>query len=95
MEEVLVFGDKEDVVMCKKLVCVLIVLIAVVGLVVPASADYWIGDKRMDDNGDGTYTATLTGLDAGSRQEFKIVNRVWDDEIEQYVDTWIPGSSEY
>lgn len=32
----------------------------------------------MTDNGDGTYTATLTGLLAGGRYEFKITDSTWD-----------------
>ena len=89
--------------MCKKLFFMLMVL-AVAGLAVPARAEYslagswngWTpGIDLMTEVAPGELSGTLTGLTAGSRQEFKIVNRVWDDEIEQYVDTWIPGSSEY
>lgn len=92
--------------MCKKLTFMLMVL-AVVGLTVPASAvdpcnvlrgdwNGWAGNADlMTDNLDGTFSATLTGLGAGSRQTFKIVNRTWDDMLEQWVETWIPGSSTY
>lgn len=59
----------------------MLMVLAVVGLVVPASAaDYWLpGDwngwatnvDQMTDNGDGTFSATLTGFDADSFHEFK------------------------
>jgi hypothetical protein len=90
--------------MCKKLIFMLIVL-AVVGLAVPASAaDYYLaggwngwgwssgsfvlGDlDPMTDNGDGTYSGTVTGLGAGARQEFKI--------YESEMETWYPGSNSW
>jgi len=66
--------------MCKKSIFMLIVL-AVVGLAVPASAtDCWVrGDwngwglvDQMTNNGDGTFTGTVTGLTPGSRHLFKV-----------------------
>jgi hypothetical protein len=91
-EEVLVFLEEEGgCIMCKKLIFMLIVL-AVVGLAVPAiAADYWLrGDwngwgiqDEMTNNGDGTFSGTLTGLAAGSRHEFKL----YDSDL----DTWLPG----
>lgn len=66
--------------MCKKLFLMLMVL-TVVGLAVPASAaNYYLpgewngwnpGADQMTDNGDGTFSATVTGLEPGSRQKFK------------------------
>jgi hypothetical protein len=101
-EEKVFFNEgRRRSIMYKKLVFMLIVL-AVVGLAVPASAEYvlrgswngWAGNADlMTDNSDGTYSYTLTGQTG--RQEFKVVHRVWNDETELWDETWIPGSSTY
>jgi len=77
--------------MCKKLTFMLMVL-AVVGLAVPASATYWLrgdwngwGDdvnfpqNPMTEAG-GVYSGTVTGLTVDSLQEFKF----YDDIMEEY-----------
>ena len=65
----------------------LLLMLAVLALVVPANAAYYIaGDFNgwaadgllMTDNLDGTYTATVAGLDTGSRHEFKVTDGTWD-----------------
>ncbi|MFH1370706.1 MAG: PEP-CTERM sorting domain-containing protein [Planctomycetota bacterium] len=93
-------NDNEEggVDMCKKLFFMLIVL-AVVGLAVPASAaDYWKpGDwngwatnvDQMTDNGDGTFSNTITGLVPGSRHEFKF----YESESETLYPGAGPGNS--
>ena len=86
--------------MCKKLTFMLMVL-AIVGLAVPASAGQWLrGDWNgwgddvnfptqdpMTDNLDGTFTRTMTGFTASERVGFK----VYDDIME----TWYPGSNSW
>jgi hypothetical protein len=56
-------------------------------LVIPTRADYYLAGEfngwtsngnLMSDNGDGTYTATVTGLTAGARYEFKVTDGTWD-----------------
>jgi hypothetical protein len=63
-----------------------LVVLAVLGLVASVNADRYIaGDfngwtsngNLMTDNGDGTFTATLTGISAGLH-EFKITDGSWD-----------------
>jgi hypothetical protein len=62
-------------------------LLMVLAVAAPVSADYYIaGDfngwnpagQMMTDNLDGTFSATITGLDAGSRHEFKVTQGTWD-----------------
>ena len=59
----------------------------VLAVVIPAGADYYIaGDfngwnsagQLMIDNGDGTYSATVSGLVGGARHEFKVTQGTWD-----------------
>ena len=68
---------------------VLIVLMALVvaAMTVPANAGYYLagefngwnpGSTEMMDNGDGTFSYTITGLTAGERGEFKITEGNWD-----------------
>jgi len=80
--------------MCKKLLC-LVTLVLVLGLAVPASATYYLaGDWNawdntadpMTDGGAGVHSATLT-LDPDARYEFKI----YDDIME----TWYPVSNSW
>jgi len=90
--------------MCKKLFFMLVVL-AVAGIAVPASAadpNYslagsWNGwTPRVDmmtEGSPGELSGTLTGLTAGSRQTFKVVKTAWNAITEVYDETWIPGSS--
>ncbi len=73
--------------MCKKLTFMLMVL-AVVGLAVPASATYWVGGEPMTDNGDGTHSVTLTGLGAGAHYDFNI----YDDVS---LETWPSGANSW
>ncbi len=70
----------------KKVWCGLMVLVVLV-LAAPAGAAYylagefngWTSDGQlMTDNGDGTYTATITDLGAGARYEFKVTDGTWD-----------------
>lgn len=62
-------------------------VLAVLALAVPSNADYYIAGsfndwnasgQIMNDNGDGTYWAAITGLTAGARYEFKITQGTWD-----------------
>ncbi len=63
----------------------LIVLVVIV-LAAPVNAAYYVAGEfngwdpagqLMDDNLDGTYSATVTGLTAGSREEFKVTDGTW------------------
>ncbi len=65
----------------------ILMAIVVMALSMSAHAGYYIageyngwdaGANEMTDNGDGTYSYTVTGLDAGQRQEFKITDGTWD-----------------
>jgi Concanavalin A-like lectin/glucanases superfamily len=71
----------------KKFLLMLMVL-AVMGFAVPVSAAYylagefngWTPDGQlMTDNLDGTYSATVSGMTADSRYEFKVTNGTWDE----------------
>ena len=71
--------------MMKKYLFMFVVL-AALGLVAPVSADYylagsfngWIADGQlMTDNSDGTYSATVIGLTADAREEFKVTDGTW------------------
>jgi len=62
-----------------------LILLAVVGMVAPVNAAYYVaGDfngwnaagNLMTDNLDGTYSVSLTGISAG-RHEFKVTNGTW------------------
>ncbi len=64
----------------------LIVLVVIV-LAAPVNAAYHIAGsfnewnpagQLMTDNSDGTYSATVTGLTAGERYEFKVTDGTWD-----------------
>lgn len=63
------------------------VVLAVVSLCVPVEAGYYLagefngwnaGSDEMTDNGDGTYSLTITGLTDGQRGEFKVTQGNWD-----------------
>ncbi len=69
----------------RKILLTLIVA-CVIGLTVPANADYYLAGgfnswdpagQLMTDNSDGTFSATVTGLDAGVRYEFKVTDGTW------------------
>ena len=89
--------------MMKKCLFMLMVL-AVLGLTAPANALYLAGDfngwtsngQEMTDNLDGTYTATVSGLDAGSRHEFKVTDGTWDWARPESGNSWLfaDGSGE-
>ncbi len=74
---------------------VLLMLVVLVGTVVPANAAYYVRgefnnwggdyDTLMVDDGDGTFSATVTGLTPGDRTEFKVAEDAW-------VNAW-PGSN--
>jgi len=90
--------------MCKKLVFMLMVL-AVVGLAVPASADMWlvgdwtgwqtgVGDpaNRMTPIGDGTYTIDKT-FDPSAFHQFKVIDATQDPISEAWtILTWYGGN---
>ena len=70
----------------KKFLFMLVVL-AALGLVAPVSADYYLAGsfngwdaagQLMTDNFDGTYSATVTGMTASNREEFKVTDGTWD-----------------
>ncbi len=74
--------------MMKKALCVCLVL-AIAGLVAPASASYYLagqfngwnaaGNEMMEtSSGSGIWSLSLTGLEPGQRQEFKVTNGSWD-----------------
>ncbi len=71
--------------MMKKFLFMLMIL-AIVGLTAPANADYYLAGEfnnwdpagqLMTDNLDGTYSATVSGLTADSRYEFKVTVGDW------------------
>ncbi len=71
--------------MMKKFLFMLMVL-AIVGLTAPASADYYLAGEfngwneagqLMNDDGGGMYSATVSGLTADSRYEFKVTVGDW------------------
>ncbi len=71
--------------MMKKFLFVLMVM-AIVGLTAPASADYYLAGEfngwtpagqMMNDDGGGMYSATVSGLTADSRYEFKVTVGDW------------------
>ena len=73
----------------KRMICGLMVL-AVVAICVPVEASYYVAggfnswgvdSDIMTDNGDGTYSLTVTGLDAGYRSEFKITDGTWTNAV--------------
>ena len=66
----------------------MLMVVAVMGLVAPVSADYYLAGsfnlwdpagQLMNDNLDGTYSATVSGLTVGNKEEFKVTNGTWGD----------------
>ncbi len=64
----------------------MLVVLAVLGLVAPVNADYYLAGsfngwdaagQLMTNNSDGTYSATVTGLTGGAREEFKVTDGTW------------------
>ena len=64
--------------------------LAVLTFALQAQAGYFLagefngwdaGSTEMSDNGDGTYTYTISGLTANQRQEFKVTDGTWDWNI--------------
>lgn len=82
----------------KKLLFMLMVL-AVMGLAAPVSAAYYVAGEfnswdpagqLMTDNLNGTHSATVSGLTAGARYEFKVVlDGVWGTEYPTTPNSWL------
>ena len=81
--------------MCKKLLC-LVTLVLVLGLAVPASATYYVrGDWNgwdlsdpMTDGGAGVHSAALT-LDPDSRYEYKIYDDIMEEWFSGGGNAWL------
>lgn len=66
----------------KRVVCLMMVLALAAcvnaGYYLAGGFNSWeVAGLEMTDNGDGTYSASLTGLDADTRYEFKVTDGTW------------------